>query len=461
MNNDNQDDRDSPESGDRDRQLDLSDNPIDRDNVDTASRQAPSFAAFDTDQATELDDLEAEDFGTEYIDNDDEYDEGADAFSDSIDEEDDESVDIWQQPATPDSTIAAGSTNISPTAGRDQQDEVDIWAETDSLTKDQYRDTADSEDWPAVDDDNDDDDDESENDWRPPTDSREQTEVEDYDEEARDEPEAVAAEAYEENLDEVKGEEIEAEESWQRPLDDEQWEDNTYAAQTTESEGWPIGLIIVAVVALLLLAGGGYGVMQQRSAMQEEIRELRAQLATAANPAEVTSSRDAQRELVGSNAELESRLNVLTLENRQLSDTVEGLEGQLDAQRLAAIKLEEARTAARKQAASRSSVAVAPKAAPAKPAAPPAPKATTTTASGSSGTWFVNFGSYSQQTVASDWAVRLQKTYGRVVVAPASANGKTVYRVRVVDVTSKARADEISGQLQEQYKLPTLWVGRQ
>ena len=459
MNNDNQDDRDSPESGDRDRQLDLSDSPPDRDEIDTTSRQPPSFAAFDTDQATELDDLEAEDFGTEYIDNSDEYDEGADAFSDSLDEEDDESVDIWQQPVAPDSTIAPGSTNTSPTAGSDLQDEVDIWAETDSMAKDQYRDTADSEDWPAVDDDEDEN--ENEDDWRPPTDSSEQTEVEDYDADTVDEHEDVVAEAYGDNLDEMQEEEAEVEESWQRPLDDEQWDDTAYAAQTAESEGWPIGLIIVAVVALLLLSGGGYGVMQQRSAMQEEIRELRAQLATAANPAEVTSSRDAQRELVESNAELENKLDALTLENRQLSDTVEGLEGQLEARRLAAIKLEEARTAARKQAASRSSVAVAPKAAPAKPAAPTAQKATPTPATGSSGTWFVNFGSYSQQPVASDWAMRLQKTYGRVVVAPASANGKTVYRVRVVDVSSKARADEISSQLQEQYKLPTLWVGRQ
>ncbi|MFT6957287.1 MAG: cell division septation protein DedD, partial [Halieaceae bacterium] len=202
--------------------------------------------------------------------------------------------------------------------------------------------------------------------------------------------------------------------------------------------------------------GGGYGVMQQRSAMQEEIRDLRAQLATAANPAEVTSSRDAQRELIESNAELESKLNLLTLENRQLSDTTEGLQGQLEAQRLAAITLEEARAAARKQSALRSSVAAVPGAAPAAASTAPTPEP-----SGKSGAWFVNFGSYSQQPVASDWAMRLQKTYDQVVVAPASANGKTVYRVRVIDVTSKARADEISIQLQEQYNLPTLWVGRQ
>ena len=437
MNNDNQTDRDPPENGDRDRQLDSSESPIDRDEIDTTSRRTPSFNAFDTDQATELDDLEAEDFGAEYIDDSDEYDEGADAFSDSLDEKDDESVDTWQQPVAPDSTISSEASSAITTAGSNSQDEVDIWAEAGSMTEDPYRD---SEDWPAVDDD--------ENDWRPSTNRSEKTDVEEYDEE----PEDVVVEAYEDELDEG---EVEIEESWQQPLDDEQWDDRAYAAQTAESEGWPIGLIIVAVVALLLLAGGGYGVMQQRSAMQEEIRELRAQLATAANPTEITSSREAQRELVESNADLQGQLDSLTLENRQLSDTVTGLEGQLEAQRLAAIKLEQARATARTQATTKSSVAAAPKAAPA------APKTAPTQTSGSSGTWFVNFGSYSQQHVASDWAMRLQKTYGRVVVTPASANGKTVYRVRVVDVTSKARAEQISGQLQEQYKLPTLWVGRQ
>jgi cell division septation protein DedD len=221
-------------------------------------------------------------------------------------------------------------------------------------------------------------------------------------------------------------------------------------------------------VALLLLAGGGYGVMQQRAEMREEVRELRAQLATAARPQEVTNSRDAQRELTEQNTRLQQQLDSLTLENRQLADTVAGLEKQLDAQRQAAIKLEEARAAARRQAATgartpapAAAVAPAPAAAPkpaSKPAAAPAAAAPT---AGSTGNWFVNFGSYSQQAVATDWATRLEPSYGKVIVAPASANGKTVYRVRVVDLASKAEAERISTRLQQEYQLPTLWVGSQ
>ena len=165
---------------------------------------------------------------------------------------------------------------------------------------------------------------------------------------------------------------------------------------------------------------------------------------------------------------MQQQLDSLTLENRQLADTVAGLEKQLDAQRQAAIKLEEARAAARRQAATgartpapAAAVAPAPAAAPkpaSKPAAAPAAAAPT---AGSTGNWFVNFGSYSQQAVATDWATRLEPSYGKVIVAPASANGKTVYRVRVVDLASKAEAERISTRLQQEYQLPTLWVGSQ
>ena len=441
MNNDNQDDRDKQLGFDREEFAPDESSP---------DLRRPPVDAFDSDLATEYDDLEAEDFGTDYVDDSADYDDEDLSFTDEPD--DDGPLDIWQKPSG-NSAADTGSvsTNITPTRRSDDDDGVDLWGDSDT-DEDEYSDTGDSPDWAAQEETvpgwsneeaspqnwTEEDDDPKEADW--------DTEDEEIDLDPDDEPE----------------DEPESNESWQTALDSDEWDEGPAEHEDPGVfESWPIGLIAVAVVALLLLAGGGYGVMQQRAEMREEVRELRAQLATAARPEQVTDSRDAQRELTDLNTRLQQQLDSLTLENRQLADTVAGLENQLDAQRQAAIKLEEARAAARKQAAT-GARAPAPAAAT-KPASKPAtaaPPAVTPAASGT-GNWFVNFGSYSQQAVATDWAARLERSYGKVIMAPASANGKTVYRVRVVDLPSKAEAERISTRLQQEYKLPTLWVGSQ
>ncbi|MEQ8802441.1 MAG: hypothetical protein RLP45_10425, partial [Haliea sp.] len=109
--------------------------------------------------------------------------------------------------------------------------------------------------------------------------------------------------------------------------DDEELRDDEY--QPTEparfTDTWPIGLIAVAALALILLAAGGYGVMKQRAAMEQEIRELQAQLALAANPDEVSNARASLGSLQEDNRELRTTLAALRDENRQLSDTLAGL----------------------------------------------------------------------------------------------------------------------------------------
>jgi len=446
MNNDNQDDRDSLTDGDGDKQLDFGSEEF-APEASGPDLRRPPVDTFDSDQATEYDDLEAEDFGTEYVDDSADYADENVSFTDEPD--DDDSLDIWQKPSadTPADSHPV-STNTTPGRQPDDDDGVDLWGDNDT-DEDEYSDTGDSPDWAAEE--------ETVPGW-----SNEEASAQNWTEED-DDPEAADWDTEDQESDLDPDDEPEDEpasnESWQTALDSDEWDDDPEQRQDTGFfESWPIGLIAVAVVALLLLAGGGYGVMQQRAEMREEVRELRAQLATAARPEQVTSSRDAQRELTELNTRLQQQLDNLTLENRQLADTVAGLENQLDAQRQAAIKLEEARAAARRQAATG---ARAPAAAP-KPASKPAavPAAVAPTAS-STGNWFVNFGSYSQQAVATDWAAKLEPSYGKVIVAPASANGKTVYRVRVVDLPSKAEAEQISTRLQQEYQLPTLWVGSQ
>lgn len=210
---------------------------------------------------------------------------------------------------------------------------------------------------------------------------------------------------------------------------------------------WPLGLIAVAAMALLLLAAGGYGVMKQRSAMEQEIRDLQAQLALAGNPAEVSAARATLATLQTDNRELRASLATLRDENRQLGDTLAGLEQQLLAQREAT-----ARTPEQPQPA---------RAAEAEAAAPTPEKPAAAAAGADTAGWFVNFGSYRERPLAQQWADRLKPGAGNVVVSKVDVNGSTLYRVRVVGLPSEQKAQSVAQALARKHELPSLWVGRQ
>lgn len=236
---------------------------------------------------------------------------------------------------------------------------------------------------------------------------------------------------------------------WDEDDLDEDYEEET--AQPT----WPLGMIMVAIFALVLLAAGGYGVMEQRSAMQEEIRQLQAALATSASPGEVASSREAVAATEQRNVELQQQVDSLTLTNRQLKDTAAGLEAQLQAQQAA---LQQASTPAAPKPAP--AARPAPKPAP-KPAPEPEPKPAASAPVVASTGWFVNFGSYSQQATAQSWSKRLQPSHGDVVVTMGSRDDRTYYRVRVVNLTNREQANAIARQLEKDYSMERLWVGKQ
>lgn len=237
--------------------------------------------------------------------------------------------------------------------------------------------------------------------------------------------------------------------------DDLDWEEeDTYPEEAVEESGmWPLSLIAVAVVAILLLAAGGYGVLQQRAAMQEEIRQLQADLATAVTPAEAAASREAARDLEQRNGELQARLDALILENRRLEETVSGLEARLEERR---VEVAESAAAATPSAPEQPAPAAEP--APVR-TAPQAEKPATPGNVTGAGSWFVNFGSYSQKAMAESWASRLQPPAGRVVVTSGSKGGELFYRVRVIDLSSREQAERTARKLEGDYGLSRLWVG--
>ena len=227
------------------------------------------------------------------------------------------------------------------------------------------------------------------------------------------------------------------------------------------SHGWPLGMIIVGLVALVLLAAGGYGVIQQRSAAAEEIRQLQATLATAASPAEVASTREALQAMEERNTRQQATIDTLTLENRRLTDTVAGLEKQLAAQQANAAQATS--TPPKAAAVAKPAPKPAPKPA-ATPVAKPVPAAKPSTAANvtaSSGNWFVNFSSYTQRSVADSWVKKLQPSVGKVIVASAVKDGRTYYRVRVAGLADRAQAEKVSRELQAAHGVSALWVGKE
>ena len=231
--------------------------------------------------------------------------------------------------------------------------------------------------------------------------------------------------------------------------DDDQWYDeDEFSDDEFESERWPISLIVIGTLALLLVIAGVYGIVQDRLATQDQIRQLQASLATAVSPDEVDASRTALQDANERSRALSTQVSQLRSENQRLTDTVAGLEAQV-----AAMETAPAPTAA----------PIAPKPATApKPKAPAAKPAETTTAAVVAGTgWFVNFGSYGEEAIAKDWADKLTKDFGNVIVASSSKDGRTYYRVRVVGLGSRDAAENTARKLESAYGLPKLWVGRQ
>ena len=228
-------------------------------------------------------------------------------------------------------------------------------------------------------------------------------------------------------------------------------------ADKERPSGPPLGTIALVALALIALGAGAYGVIQQRGAMQTEIRELQAQLANTLSAEEAAAERERQRQIELENETLRSEREALQADNAALSERVDRLQAQLarqqasNEQAVAAQKAAAQRKAAAREAERQLARRQREESAGAQAAA---------NASAPAGPWFVNFGSYARRQVADRWASRLTVGEGRVVVRTASTAGKTVYRVRVVDLATRDAAERVAIALERQHALSPLWVGR-
>lgn len=221
--------------------------------------------------------------------------------------------------------------------------------------------------------------------------------------------------------------------------------------------GPPLGTIALVALALIALGAGAYGVIQQRGAMQTEIRELQAQLANTLSAEEAAAERERQRQIELENETLRSEREALQADNAALSERVDRLQAQLAQQQAS----NEQAAAAQKAAARREAAAREAERQPARRQREESAGAqAAANASAPAGGWFVNFGSYARRQVADRWASRLTVGEGRVVVKTASIAGQTVYRVRVVDLATRDAAERAAIALERQHALSPLWVGK-
>ena len=205
-------------------------------------------------------------------------------------------------------------------------------------------------------------------------------------------------------------------------------------------ERWLSLLPALAVaIALALLAAGGYGVVQQRTALQAKITDLQARLAVLPSAREADALRRQQRELRTANEVLSAELRALDARNAALEQQLARLEAELGA--------------ARRDAQAGGEAPVAAGAAAAQTAAAPAGSSTP-------GPWFVNFGSYTRRDMAERWAQTIAGDAGDVAVESATGAGATLFRVRVNGFADRATAERVAANLETEYQLPRLWVGR-
>tara|TARA_B100001059_G_scaffold99594_1_gene99195 strand:- start:11176 stop:11982 length:807 start_codon:yes stop_codon:yes gene_type:complete len=75
--------------------------------------------------------------------------------------------------------------------------------------------------------------------------------------------------------------------------------------------------------------------------------------------------------------------------------------------------------------------------------------------------WFVNFGAYPRVDAARTWSLRLrEKGHSTVIQDVMTAEGENLYRLRVVNLPSRAAAKVLAAQLEDDYNLEPLWFGK-
>ena len=215
---------------------------------------------------------------------------------------------------------------------------------------------------------------------------------------------------------------------------------DTPDAQATRS-AWPM---LVGFVAVMLIAVGGWGLFEERAALQTRINELE----RSQSQAQSTNSVDT------------SVLSALEADNAALKLQLDDLYRDYELAMAEITSLQEAReittTDAPEEDERVSAVATKPEV-----STPTSDTELTLDTDDATGSWFVNIGAYSVPQSAKDIAAQLADGGVDAVVQEISTDdGKVLFRVRVIGLSTREDARQVGNDLESRYGINPVWVGQ-
>ena len=215
---------------------------------------------------------------------------------------------------------------------------------------------------------------------------------------------------------------------------------DTPDAQATRS-AWPM---LVGFVAVMLIAVGGWGLFEERAALQTRINELE----RSQSQAQSTNSVDT------------SVLSALEADNAALKLQLDDLYRDYELAMAEITSLQEAReitaTDAPEEDERVSAVATKPEV-----STPTSDTELTLDTDDATGSWFVNIGAYSVPQSAENIAAQLADGGVDAVVQEISTDdGKVLFRVRVIGLSTREDARQVGNDLESRYGINPVWVGQ-
>jgi cell division septation protein DedD len=223
----------------------------------------------------------------------------------------------------------------------------------------------------------------------------------------------------------------------------------------------PTWAFAALAVALLLIIAGGWGFFNERGKLEAEVASLEAELQALRRAKDGDLSVEEEELLIADNQSLRVQLATQREQYAAMTSELDQLQAMIDQAQAIAPATTTSTEAASSSAPARETVGNESGQAAATPSTATAKTAKTTpSVVATGGVWFVNVASYSRRDIAQEWADKLAGEIDNVSLQEVTVNGKPLFRVRAVGYPDKTAAQQAAKQLEQQYGIGPLWVGK-